>query len=265
MKTFVRYGSLSVGVYFYKPTKKWRADLCIPGKKKIRLGYFTTKIQAEDAVDAKIRELRLDRLTNADLRRREQDEIDKSSTPEYANEQWVILPDYPQFEFSNLRRVRMTKTKVFVFPSLSTPVVGYAQLHIKGDNIYLHIEAAKAFIPNPHGMPEVDHKDNQRWDWKVSNLKWVTHGQNMKNSLKSKQYNGRPTTSVFKGVTWSKKNCKWHAQIAVDGKHISGGYFDDEEEAARRYDELALLHHKEFARTNVSLGLLEPLENAMEV
>jgi hypothetical protein len=45
--------------------------------------------------------------------------------------------------------------------------------------------------------------------------------------------------SAFTGVTWNKRSKKWQAQIKKDGKPTNLGYFDDEEEAARKFDEVA--------------------------
>ena len=47
--------------------------------------------------------------------------------------------------------------------------------------------------------------------------------------------------SKFVGVTWDKKNKKWKAKIKIDGKRKNLGYFDDEKEAACKYDQQATL------------------------
>lgn len=48
----------------------------------------------------------------------------------------------------------------------------------KGSNQYVHRIVAQAFIPNPENKPEINHKDSNRLNPKVSNLEWVTHSEN---------------------------------------------------------------------------------------
>ena len=46
-------------------------------------------------------------------------------------------------------------------------------------------------------------------------------------------------SSKFRGVSWHNQAQKWKAQIQIDGKTTYLGTFDDEETAARKYDEHA--------------------------
>ena len=42
--------------------------------------------------------------------------------------------------------------------------------------------------------------------------------------------------SKYRGVTWDKTKAKWKADIMVQGKRHSCGYYEDDEEAAKAYD-----------------------------
>jgi len=53
----------------------------------------------------------------------------------------------------------------------------------------------------------------------------------------------------FQGVGWYKKMRKWRARIKIDGKQTTIGYFDDDKEAAERWDE-AKMATGEFMKLN---------------
>ena len=44
----------------------------------------------------------------------------------------------------------------------------------------IHRLVAQAFIPNPEGLPEVHHKDNNKLNNSIENLEWVTREDNAK-------------------------------------------------------------------------------------
>ena len=52
------------------------------------------------------------------------------------------------------------------------------------------------------------------------------------------------TSSKYRGVYWHKKRRKWQVQFTVHGKNKHFGYFNDEVEAARAYDDEARKHGK---------------------
>lgn len=94
----------------------------------------------------------------------------------------------------------------------------------------VHIIVAKAFIPNPNNLPQVNHKDGSRNNCCSNNLEWVTNRENgTHRTLNITKY------SKFTGVTWCKSRKKWLSQIRINGKSKFLGRFIDEAEAAQSY------------------------------
>lgn len=93
----------------------------------------------------------------------------------------------------------------------------------------------------------VDHKDRNGLNNQRDNLRVANYSQNSQN----KSVCGR-NLSGFKGVVLNRENKykKYTAVIIANGKRIFGGGFKTPEEAARRWNELARIHHGEFAYQN---------------
>ena len=53
----------------------------------------------------------------------------------------------------------------------------------RGDatNHYIHRLVALAFLPNPEGLPQIDHINREKTDNRVSNLRWCTVRENWAN------------------------------------------------------------------------------------
>lgn len=58
----------------------------------------------------------------------------------------------------------------------------------KSERIAVHRLVALTFIPNPKGLPEVNHIDLNRWNPSVDNLEWTTHTQNISYSHQLGRY-----------------------------------------------------------------------------
>ena len=65
---------------------------------------------------------------------------------------------------------------------------GYLQINvpIRGTTTLVHRLVAEAFIDNPQGYTEIDHLNRDKSDNSVTNLRWVTHSENMRNSTMHK-------------------------------------------------------------------------------
>lgn len=103
-------------------------------------------------------------------------------------EEWRELYDYENYMFSSYGRVVSFKRKV---PRLLSPYIAdsrgrkYAVCHFgkKHRRRSIHRLIALAFLPNPNGLPEVDHINNCGTDNRVCNLRWCTRKENMNNPL----------------------------------------------------------------------------------
>lgn len=100
-----------------------------------------------------------------------------------------------------------------------------------------------AIVHGEWPVEQVDHINLDRSDNRISNLRAATSSENKCNT-KAKSTN----TSGFKGVCWHKQRSRWHAQIAVAGKHKSLGLYGTAEEAHAAYCKAASEIHGSFAR-----------------
>lgn len=108
-------------------------------------------------------------------------------------------------------------------------------------NILMH-----RFIVNcPDGM-HVDHINHDTLDNRKANLRICTPSQNAMNA----RSNSPNKTSIYKGVSWSKKYDKWICQIVRDKKLQHRSKHEDEVDAAKTYDKKAKELFGEFAYLN---------------
>lgn len=101
------------------------------------------------------------------------------------------------------------------------------------------------FLLVGHDGYHIDHIDRNGLNNQKSNLRAATCSQNQFNCKKRSD-----NSTGCRGVIVCKKSCRFHAQIQYDCQHIYLGSFKHVEDAARAYDEAALILHGEFARTN---------------
>jgi hypothetical protein len=117
----------------------------------------------------------------------------------------------------------------------------YAIRYEKGKSLKMHREIMNA----PVGLV-VDHKNGDGLDNRKENLRVVTRTQNHYNRRKTI----RKTTSKYKGVHRITDRKAYCAKIRYKCKTIFLGYYKDEIEAAKAYDEAARKFFGEFARLN---------------
>ncbi len=91
-----------------------------------------------------------------------------------------------------------------------------------------------------------DHINGNGLDNRRCNLRLCDQSKNGGNRKKQ----NKKTSSIYKGVSWSKRCKKWRTQIKVNKKPRHIGYFESETKAGKAYDEAAIKYFGEFARLN---------------
>lgn len=87
----------------------------------------------------------------------------------------------------------------------------------------------------------IDHINRDPADNRFSNLRKASYTENNRNRSMA-----RNNTSGYKGVNWHKYKNKWRAEIKVNNKAITLGYFDNALDAHCAYIQASKKYHKQF-------------------
>ena len=163
------------------------------------------------------------------------------------SENWRAISGYPIYQVSDLGRVRRTDDWRILHQGKTRD--GYPRVSLshnkKSCSHLVHRLVASELIENPQDKPCVDHTDRCKSNNFATNLRWSTRSENQINVGKR-----RNTTSEFIGVSWCKKVNKWQAQIGINKRKKHLGLFSNELDAARAFNNAAIIHHGEFAILN---------------
>lgn len=99
------------------------------------------------------------------------------------------------------------------------------------NKIYLH----QLIMGEPPIGYEIDHKFGDTLDNRKSELRFVTHSQNIMNQKNSK------------GYSWDKRDKRWIAYIQINNKFIRLGYFIKEQDAIKVRKEAEQKYFGEYA------------------
>lgn len=148
----------------------------------------------------------------------------------------VALVDDEDFEFLNQFKWQAVKK-----PNTFYAVKNFPNGKGKQISVYMH----RIILQLKDSKIHCDHKDGNGLNNQKYNLREATHAQNQRN--KKARETG---TSRYKGVTLRKSYTKWRATIILNKKYIHIGYFINEIDAAKAYDEKAKELFGEFAWLN---------------
>ena len=114
---------------------------------------------------------------------------------------------------------------------IGTDNCGYKRLMVNGKAKYAHVliwEFVHGTIPD--GMV-IDHKNGNKKDNRINNLRLVTHKQNSENRLKP----NKNSKSGIKGVFYCNTHKCWKAAIYSKRKRYNLGTFSTKDDAAKAY------------------------------
>ena len=76
------------------------------------------------------------------------------------------------YQISNKGRVKSNRRGIAKILKPSDNGHGYLKVCLDGKWYYIHRLVADVFIPNPHNLPQVNHKDCNRYNNDATNLEW---------------------------------------------------------------------------------------------
>jgi len=182
---------------------------------------------------------------------------------------WKDIPGYEGYQVSNFGRVRSCRkvlsdgTTFFTSNSGEWKVLnnyteilssGYirivskirklgAKSHQKFSTSRLVWQAFNGLIPDDKVIDHIDRNPTNNF---IENLRLCTKAQNSQNRKKHSN-----SKQKFRGVSFDPKKKLYRASIQCNNKKINLGRFKKEIDAAKKYNEAALLYHGEFANLNI--------------
>lgn len=118
---------------------------------------------------------------------------------------------------------------------------GYRRLMIEGDRFLAH-RLAWFYVHRQWPDKDLDHKNLERDDNRIENLRVATDSQNHANTR------AKVSKSGLKGAHWNGARNYWQSYIRVNGRSKFLGRFDNPQAAHEAYAAAAISIHGEFAR-----------------
>lgn len=112
------------------------------------------------------------------------------------DEEWRDVLGFEElYQVSNFGNVRTVKRGEATVMAQEEQRNGYLSVHLRNRGIErrasVHRLVAEAFIPNPDGLRDVNHKNGIKTDNRLENLEWMSHSDNIKHQyqvLKTGRY-----------------------------------------------------------------------------
>lgn len=171
------------------------------------------------------------------------------------------LPKHLSWEKNGVVHLEITEGNVVLLDEVDRDLTQYnwqtrRSYAARKDNERRHIYMHRLIIERKLGREldnneVVDHINGNGFDNRRANIRVTTAKENSMNVMKPvRMTNKRKSTSRYKGVSFDREKGKWRARITDGGKIIHLGYFDNEIDAAIRYDKAAIAIFDHHAKLN---------------
>ena len=120
-------------------------------------------------------------------------------------EQWRSIPGFPRHMISSEGRVFSWHSQKFLTPGIGSH--GYLKLNLGfGKTRLVHVLVAEAFLgPRPAGQV-VRHRDDNRQNPRLANLKYGTYAENTQDALRSRRHSGFSRERALK--SWATRRAR---------------------------------------------------------
>lgn len=160
------------------------------------------------------------------------------------SEIWRAVDVFPNYQVSSHGRVRNNKGKIL---KGRPDGGGYLQVNLYNNETHKNMRINRlvgfAFIENPDDLPVIDHRDLDKKNNNVDNLRWVSYSKN--NTHKKKQKNN---TSGTTGVGVNKQMNSYYAQWQDDEVKKHRKYFSIKEHGKEEAERLAKAYRKKMMK-----------------
>ena len=157
--------------------------------------------------------------TNTETNNTNTNNTNSTDNAEKLTEAWKPVDGFPKYQVSSQGRIRNVESgRIFTG---TRDAFGYKHVRlINPQGTYtlrkVHRLVAEAFLPNPEGKPIIDHRDGDKTNNTLDNLRWVTYSENILAGEKRRK-EANPGKRTNTNISLSRKI----AQYTLDGELVA--------------------------------------------